>query len=138
MKLPTGNTKEAIKQREKFILKFYSDWKKEHPDKKMWNNSLRDYIHVRFLSINETANKASRTSESTIAVSYLTEILRNAKKVKETKPKANNQNQKRFKKVLIMEYKINDFLTAKMTVGVISSGLKVQYCITGIKTTNGK
>ena len=39
----------------------------------------KDFIHVRFLSIEETSQKASNRYKSTLAVTYLTEILEKAK-----------------------------------------------------------
>ena len=76
--LPTGHAKEDIKLREKLIKDFYAQWIAKHPDKKVLNKFLGLYIHVKFLSINETYEKASRNHESTLAVFRLTEILENA------------------------------------------------------------
>ena len=54
IEIPAGNSREEIKIRDKAIKDFYALWNAEHPDKKMWNEDLQDYIHVRFLSIEET------------------------------------------------------------------------------------
>ena len=77
--IPTGNNREDIKQRDKLIKDFYARWIAEHPDKKMWNEDLRDYIFVKYLSINETAEKAARKYESTLAVMRLSELLRHSR-----------------------------------------------------------
>lgn len=130
--IPKGNSKEDIKKREKIIKNFYAEWISKHPDKKIWNNSLRDYINVRFISINETASKASLKYESTRLIFSLSNILRFAVKVSERPPK-NNKNQKGFVKIIILQHTTKDDLTAKLTVGVQRTGNKIQYCITEIK-----
>jgi len=95
---------------------------------------LNDFINVRFLSIQETAGHASHTYKSTIAVTYLTEILENAVYSTTVKPKPENKNQQRFSEVLVLEYSKEDFEKIKLTVGVLrGSKQKVQYCITAIE-----
>ena len=124
--IPTGHTKEDIKAREKLIKDFYARWIAEHPDKKVWNTSLDADIHVKFLSINETYEKASRSYESTCAVFRLTEILEQAVKTGEQPAKRNTRNQKQFEKLIIMQHG-----EVKLTVGLQRSNQDlVQYCIT--------
>ena len=101
-------------------------WIAEHPEKKVWNRSLGAFINVKFLSINETYEKASRSYESTLAVFRLTEILEGATKKGEQLAKRNTRNQKQFEKLLIMKYG-----DVKLTVGLQRSNQDlVQYCIT--------
>jgi len=124
--IPTGHTKEDIKAREKLIKDFYAQWIAEDPDKKVWNKSLDADIHVKFLSINETYEKASRSYESTCAVFRLTEILEQAVKTGEQPSKRNTRNQKQFEKLIIMQHG-----EIKLTVGLQRSNQDlVQYCIT--------
>ena len=124
--IPTGHTKEEIKVREKIIKDFYAQWISCHPEKKIWNKNLKAFIHVKFLSINETYEKASRNKESTQAVFRLTEILERAVMVGEQPAKRNNRNQKQFEKMLLMRYG-----RIKLTVGLQRSNQDlVQYCIT--------
>lgn len=124
--ISAGHTKEDIKAREKLIKDFYAQWIAEHPEKKIWNQSLGAYINVKFLSINETYEKASRSYESTLAVFRLTEILEGAVKTGEQPAKRNTRNQKQFEKLLIMKYG-----EVKLTVGLQRSNQDlVQYCIT--------
>jgi hypothetical protein len=124
--IPTGRTKEDIKVREQLIKDFYAQWIAEHPDKKVLNVALEKFINVKFLSINETYEKASRSYESTLAVFRLTEILQNATFVEELPAKRNTRNQKQFEKLLVMRYK-----NIKLTVGLQRSNQDiVQYCIT--------
>lgn len=124
--IPMGRTRTEIKMREKAIKAFYAKWISENPEKKVWNKNLNGYILVKFISINETYEKASRTYESTKAVFRLTEILENAQLVSEQPTKANNKNQKSFSKILIMNYG-----SVKLTVGYQTKTLEnVQYSIT--------
>jgi len=134
IKIPQGRTREEIQQREKIIKDFYASWIAVNPTKHIYNIALNDFIHVRFLSIQETTNYAATTYKSTLAVTYLTEILEKATIEKRVKPKPENQNQKRFSEVIIMQYDKRTFGKIKLTVGVLrGSGQKIQYCITAIK-----
>ncbi len=45
--IPDGTGKEDIKARERIIKDFYAEWIKEHPEKKIWNINLQDYIMVK-------------------------------------------------------------------------------------------
>ena len=126
--IPTGSRKEVIKVREKIIKNFYAKWISEHPDKKIWNEDLQDYICVKYQSINETYNKAARRYESTLAVCRLTEVMEKAvfKEEKPTKP--GDKNQKPYSKLLILQYD-----GIKLTVGVQKTTQeKVQYCLTAL------
>ena len=128
MKIPQGNSREEVKLRDQIIKDFYAGWIAENPEKKMWNEDLQDYILVKYLSITETAEKAARQYESTLAVMRLSELLTKSKKVAEVPPKKGTKNQKPFLKMYIMQLD-----NIKMTVGVQkSTGDKVQYCITAI------
>ncbi|MCR5646191.1 MAG: hypothetical protein K6F96_07385 [Bacteroidales bacterium] len=125
-KIPTGHTRAEIKSREKLIMGFYSRWITEHPGRKVWNRNMSAYIYVKFISFNETVEKASRSYESTLAVLNLTEILEKAEKIGEQPAKKNVQNQKRFEKMIIMKYG-----NVKLTVGLQRSCQEfVQYCVT--------
>lgn len=124
--IPVGNTREDIKTRERIIKGFYARWITENPTKKVMNYELGQYICVKFLSINETYEKAARSYDSTLAVLRLTEILEKACVVKEKPPKRNTSNQKQFEKMLVMRYE-----NIRLTVGLQRSSQElVQYCIT--------
>jgi metal-responsive CopG/Arc/MetJ family transcriptional regulator len=73
-----GSTAEDYKSRKKFIADFYAQWIVENPAKHIYNKSLNGFIEVRYLSMNETSGHASLSYKSTLAVTYLTEILENA------------------------------------------------------------
>ena len=66
--IPKGNTREDIKARKQIISDFYADWCADHPEKRIWNKSLRAYIYVKYQSINETRGQASISYESTKAL----------------------------------------------------------------------
>lgn len=130
--IPAGTRKEDIKAREKIIKDFYAKWISEHPDKKIWNEDLQDYIYVKYQSINETYNKAARRYESTLAVFRLTEVMEKAvfKEEKPTKPA--DKNQKPYSKLLILLYD-----GIKLTVGVQKTTQeKVQYCLTALASVS--
>jgi hypothetical protein len=139
--IATGDTKDDKKQRKQFIIDFYGKWIVANPTKRLYNNSLEAFIEVRFLSLEETAQHASLNYKSTVAVTFLSEIMENAieKKKKNgniiTKmPKPNVKNQSRFSKLFIMGYQKTDFGKIKLTVGELrGSAQKIQYCITAIE-----
>ena len=134
--IPQGQTREEIEQRKKVIKDFYANWNAVNPTKHVFNVALNDFIHVRFLSIQETAEHASYNYKSTLAVTYLTEILEKAIVVNRVKPKPNSQNQKRFSEIIIMQYNKRVFGKIKLTVGVLKGSRKnIQYCITAIEKT---
>ena len=128
MDIPQGNNREEVRMRDKIIKDFYAGWIAENPDQKMWNDDLQDYILVKYLSITETAEKAARQYESTLAVMRLSELLTKSKKIAEVPIKKGTKNQKPFSKIYIMQLD-----NIKMTVGLQkSTGDKVQYCITSL------
>jgi len=134
--IPQGRTRDEIQQREKIIKDFYASWNATNPEKRVYNANLQAFIYIKFLSIQETAEKSARSYKSTLAVTYLTEILELATIVNYTKPKQGNKKQSRFSDVIIMQYNKANFGKIKLTVGVLrGSGTKVQYCITAIEKT---
>ena len=102
MDIPQGNSREEVRMRDKIIKDFYAGWIAENPDKKMWNDDLQDYILVKYLSITETAEKAARQYESTLAVMRLSELLAKSKKIAEVPIKKGTKNQKPFLKMFII------------------------------------
>jgi len=138
---PIGKEKEDYQARKKFINNFYINWISANTTKRIFNHSLNSFIEVKHLSINETAGKAAYNYKSTLAVTFLTEILENAIAKKDKngdlifeKPKEGAKKQKRFSKMFIMYYEKPAFGTIKLTVGELrGSGQRVQYCITAIE-----
>ena len=135
--IPKGRSKDEIQQREKFIKDFYAKWIAVNPEKRIYNTHLQAFIYVRFLSFQETTEKAARSYKSTLAVTYLTEILERAQTVNFSKPKIGNKKQSRFSDLIIMQYYKKSFGKIKLTVGILrGSKEKIQYCITAIEKTN--
>jgi hypothetical protein len=134
IEIPQGQTKEEMQMRKKFIKDFYAKWNAANPTKHIYNIDLKDFISVRFLSIQETSLLAALSYKSTLAVTYLTEILENAKINKRVQPKPDNQNQKRFSEMILMQYDKRAFGMIKLTIGVLKgSRQNIQYCITAIE-----
>jgi len=132
--IPQGQTKEELNIRKKFIKDFYAIWNAANPTKHVYNVALKDFISVRFLSMQETSLLAALSYKSTLAVTYLTEILERAVVVERVKPKQDNQNQKRFSEMILMRYNKKEFGAIKLTVGVLrGSRQKIQYCVTALE-----
>ena len=133
--IPTGTTLEEIKVRKKIIRDFYATWNAANPTKQVFNANLKEFINIRYLSINETAEMASRRYISTFAIThYFTEILELAEEIRRTRPKPDNANQKRFSEIIALEYTKKEFGTIKLTVGVLKGSKQhIQYCITAIE-----
>lgn len=127
--LPTGNTHEELLVREQFIKDYYATWIANNPEKKVFNRNLNAYIHIKFHSINETAERAARSYQSTCEIIRLTDILANAVLIEEKAPKQKTRNQKPYEKMLIMREG-----NAKLVIGLQRSTQEyVQYCITSPK-----
>jgi hypothetical protein len=139
--IATGGTKEDKKQRKQFIIDFYGKWIIANPKKRLYNKSLKAFIEVRFLSLEETAGHASLNYKSTVAVTFLSEVMEKAIIQTDKKgdiiaemPKPNVRNQARFSKIYVMGHEKVDFGKIKLTVGELrGSGQKIQYCVTAIE-----
>lgn len=133
--IPRGNGKDAIKERERIIREFYKMWRQSHIGQKMFNLHLKEYINIRQISMIETAEHASKTYLSTLAVLQLDAILTNAKIVNTVLADKNSRNQKQYNKMLIMSYYCPGIGRIKLTVGIVRRSLeKVQYCITAMES----
>jgi len=133
--IPMGTTLEDVKIRKKIIRDFYAIWNAANPTKQVFNTNLKEFINVRFLSIQETSLIAANKYSSTFALThYFTEILELAQEVRRTPPKRDNENQKRFSEIIVLEYQKKEFGTIKLTVGVLKGSKQhIQYCITAIE-----
>lgn len=131
--IPRGETPDEIKKRSDIIWRFYQEWRTENPKQRVYNHSVKDYIHVRQISIDETARHASKRYLSTLAVLQLDAILAFAKRSKTGKTKKRS-NQKEFKAMLVMHYECPGIGKVKLLVGIRHKTLlKVQYCITALE-----
>ena len=103
--IPQGDSCEDIKKRKQIIKDFYASWNAAHPNKRIWNKSLQDYIYVKYQSINETTGHAALSYKSTMAVFHLTEILSNASVSQKWAPKRDDKNQKPYSKMFLLRWK---------------------------------
>ena len=103
--IPKGKEREDIKSRRQIIKDYYTFWVTKHPDKKVWNESLREYIYVKNRSYNEILGHAPRSYESTYAFTQLTELLQRARYVESLQPKMRDQNQKIFSRLFLLRWK---------------------------------
>lgn len=81
LEIPEGNSVEEINLRKKIILDFYREWKQQNPTQRKYNVSLKEYVNIRNVSINETCYRASKTYLSTLAVLQLDAVFMMAKKI---------------------------------------------------------
>ena len=135
MIIPTRTDKKDLKAREEIITSFYVEWNHNHPERRVYNDDLKDYIHVTYLSMDETRRHAAKRHQSTLAVLQLDTILRTAKRVGKALPvKPGSKNQKSFSKMIRMECQLEDIGLVKLLVGVKKkTGELVQYCITALE-----
>ena len=113
MEIPRGYSREDIKARRQIIKVFYASWIAQHPEKKVWNKSLKAYILVKFDSVNEALGHAPRSFEATNAQLHLSEALSDAIYVEERPAKFGDKNQKKFSKMLLLRWKSCRLLVGK-------------------------
>lgn len=134
IEIPLGESKEDFNVRKQIIRQFYQDWKKKNPSLKRYNLDLKEYINIRFVSIDETSHQAAKSYLSTLAVLQLDSILTMAKKYRTVKAKSNDKNQKQFNKLLWMKHELPGVGKVKLMVGIVRRTKdKIQYCITVIQ-----
>ena len=115
--VPMGDSWEDRRERNRLIRQFYYQWMCRNESRKVFNKSLNDYIHVKYISVNETAGHASLRYLSTLAVLQLDAILPNAI-LKENNPVSQKKkNQKGFRRILKMEYYCPGIGLVRLTVG---------------------
>ena len=132
--IPTGNSVDDRRARQKIIFSYYRHWRETHPEKRMFNDSLGDWIYVRHISVDETAGQASLTYLSTLAVLQLDAIMRDAVYVGEKASKSETKNQKQFTRMIQLRHTLPGIGRVRLMVGVKKQDkTKVQYCITSIE-----
>lgn len=137
--IPTGNSVEDRRTRHRLIFAFYKHWRLTHPDLRMFNSSLNDWIYVKHISVDETAGHASLTYLSTLAVLQLDTILRDAVFVGEKAAKSDTKNQQQFSRMIQMRHTLAGIGRVRLMVGVRRQDkTKVQYCITSIDACRKK
>ena len=128
-----GNTIPEIEQRATIINKYIEKWSATNNERKIFNNILQEYIFVRAVSVIEAKEHSAKSYKSTRAIMILDEVLKNATPIRRVPKKAGNKNQKDFAYMLVMIYKHADIGTIKLTVGVRSNSMKIQYGLTALR-----
>ena len=131
--IPMGNTIPEIEQRATIINKYIEKWSATNNERKIFNNILQEYIFVRAVSVIEAKEHSAKSYKSTCAIMILDEVLKNATPIRRVPKKAGNKNQKDFAYMLVMIYKHADIGTIKLTVGVRSNSMKIQYGLTALR-----
>ena len=131
--VPVGDTVKDRRTRQDIIKQFYFSWKKRNPELCKYNIDLGENIYINHTSLVETAGRASLTYYSTLAVLQLDAILQNAKVLFVDKPKAGNNQQSKFERMLGMRYFCPGIGEVQLMVGVRKRDkTKIQYCITAM------
>ncbi|MCL2028589.1 MAG: hypothetical protein FWG79_08930 [Bacteroidales bacterium] len=137
--IPKSNNRENFKTREQIIWSIYGKWQAKHESKQRYNVALKSDILIRFEGISETVHKAAKNYKYTMAMCAFDEILQFAVEVRRDKPKKDVENQRKYKEMIIMNFKTETFKpyfeNIKMIVGVTGSkeSRKIQYCISTIE-----
>ena len=115
MEIPQGNTREDIKARRQIIKDFYAQWIAAHPEKRVWNKSLKAYIYVKFQSINEALGHAPRYADATLAQLQLSTVLAEAVYIENRPPKYGDKNQKSFSKMFFLRWQFSRVVVGLQT-----------------------
>ncbi len=129
--IPKGSSEKETIIRRSIIHEFIQNWRAAHPDPRIFNDELKDYIKVNQVFLLESVSHASIKYLSTKAVLQMDTIMAKAIPIGLSKTKPNNSNQKPFKQMLVMVYKSKELGSVKMTVGIRHrTEEKVEYSIT--------
>ncbi len=122
-----------IPAKTKLRLKLLKKELKVYQGEKLYCPSLRTHVLITGNSVAETSYHASHSVNSTVAALSLKQILKNARFLKATAAKDNGrQKSMDIKQQKILFCPLKDFGIAKITVGEMSKGGLVHYCITSI------
>lgn len=130
--IPMGQSMAEIKEREVILKDFLARWALNNTAKRVYNESLEDYILVKGISVIEAKEHSSKSYRSTRAVMMIDEVLKKALPVRRIPTKKGNKNQAQFSYMLVMVYRDNDIGTIKLTVGVKSNEQHVEYGISAL------
>lgn len=129
--IPMGQSTQETAQRRQIVKEFIQQWRAEHPDPRIWNEELQDYIKINQVFLIEAVGHSANRYASTKAIFQMETIMAEAKMEAKTKVKEGDKNQKPFQYMLVMSYLIEGLGRAKLTVGVrLRTHEKVAYDIT--------
>ena len=129
--IPMGQTAQETAQRRQIVKDFIQQWRANHPDPRVWNEELKDYIKINQVFLIEAVGHSANRYASTKAIFQMETIMAEAKMEAKTKVKEGDKNQKPFQYMLVLSYQIEGLGRAKLTVGVrLRTHEKVAYDIT--------
>lgn len=129
--IPMGQTAQETAQRRQIVKDFIQQWRANHPDPRVWNEELKDYIKINQVFLIEAVGHSANRYASTKAIFQMETIMAEAKMEAKTKVKEGDKNQKPFQYMLVLSYQIEGLGRAKLTVGVrLRTHDKVAYDIT--------
>lgn len=129
--IPMGRTAQETAQRRQIVKDFIQQWRANHPDPRVWNEELKDYIKINQVFLIEAVGHSANRYASTKAIFQMETIMAEAKMEAKTKVKEGDKNQKPFQYMLVLSYQIEGLGRAKLTVGVrLRTHEKVAYDIT--------
>ena len=144
--IPTAKNRSS--ERMVLIKTYYVNlWRKLQREgliNKIYNDYLGVHVYViQNESDKKTANSASKNWQSTYAVKYLEAIVKNARCDDDEQvffePKLGTQKHNHYKNIAILYYDFVDNnvpymnFKVKLTIGIRSNGLHVQYCVNKIE-----
>lgn len=129
--IPMGQSVQETAQRRQIVKEFIQQWRANHPDPRIWNEELHDYIKINQVFLIEAVGHSAIRYASTKAIFQMETIMTEAKMEAKTMVKTGDKNQKPFQYMLVMSYQIEGLGRAKLTVGVrLRTHEKVAYDIT--------
>lgn len=129
--IPMGRTAQETAQRRQIVKDFIQQWRANHPDPRIWNEELKDFIKINQVFLIEAVGHSANRYASTKAIFQMETIMAEAKMEAKTKVKEGDKNQKPFQYMLVLSYQIEGLGRAKLTVGVrLRTHEKVAYDIT--------
>lgn len=121
---------DAERVRRRLIFEFIKKWHENHPDARVFNTDLNEYVIINHSFLDEATTHSAKSYKSTKAVLIFEQAIKNATKYAVTKTKEGDKNQAKFQEMLVLTYHCDDLGTIKLTVGVrFRSHDKVQYAI---------
>lgn len=127
MQIPTGISKKEVYIRRAIIVERLASLIGTSVPCKAFGNKKVKFL---FDSIDETATRAAKRYEFTLAALQVVKALKNATIVKEDIPHSSKQRKMRFSKVYILNSFLNRIGEVKILVGETKNGLIIHYCIT--------
>ena len=125
--IPTGTSKEDVYIRRAIIVERLFPLKGTSVACAAFKGKKVKFV---FASIDETATRASRSYESTLAALRVVEALKRATLVKTDLPHSNKQRKMEFVKVHELTSQLRNIGTVKIIVGEKKNKMVIHYCIT--------